>query len=47
MKTAAAAIHTYPREQQQLIAEEVMDFEFEKYKCRVLLRLVGTIEGFH
>jgi len=25
----------------------VMDFEFEKYKCRVLLRLVGTVEGFH
>ena len=29
------------------IAEEVMDFEFEKYKCRILLRLVGTVEGFH
>jgi hypothetical protein len=29
------------------IAEEVMDFEYEKYKCRVLLRLVGTVEGFH
>ena len=29
------------------IGEEVMDFEFEKYKCRVLLRLVGTVEGFH
>jgi hypothetical protein len=24
-----------------------MAFEFEKYKCRVLLRLVGTVEGFH
>jgi hypothetical protein len=24
-----------------------MDFEYEKYKCRVLLRLVGTVEGFH
>jgi hypothetical protein len=39
--------YTLTPEQQQLIAEEVMDFEFEKYKCRVLLRLVGTVEGFH
>jgi hypothetical protein len=29
------------------IVEEVMDFEFEKYKCRLLLRLVETVEGFH
>jgi hypothetical protein len=29
------------------IVEEVMDFEFEKCKCRLLLRLVGTVEGFH
>ena len=29
------------------IVVEVMDFEIEKYKCRVLLRLVGTVEGFH
>ena len=38
---------TPEQQQQQLIAEEVMDFEFEKYKCWVLLRLVGTVEGFH
>ena len=35
------------QQQQQLFAEEVMDFEFQKYKCRILLRLVGTVEGFH
>ena len=29
------------------IALEVMNFEFEKYKCRVLLRLVEAVEGFH
>jgi hypothetical protein len=38
---------TPEQQQQQLIAEKVIDFEFEKYKCGVLLRLVGTVEIFH